>query len=394
VGKSSIKAATVKVLESAFAVDQSTADYNTELGLLCSVCRQRSGFESARRWRKAMVGATWNFLTDHENYDKLVVEMGVDGPGGMTDILWSFRPEIAIFTGVAPGHHGEGQFVDEQATFEEKAKLIRTMESGTAILNRDDEFCRRLENEELGADRIWYGRRPENQPVDSLPPGLYFDQLSSSRDGITAEVHVSSPTLPAASQTLFCPVLGEHHIYVLLPAILVGLALGLDLEQCCNALRSFSLPPGRLNLIPGIGSCMIIDSSWNASPLAMEAALKTLGDYPAGRRIAMLGSMLNLGDASEADHRGIGRITPRYAQMLVTVGPEARLIAEEAGTHGMPAHLIRSFDTPEEAGRHIEGIARRGDVILVKGSGPLRLNRVIKPLMRDPDQADRLLVRR
>jgi UDP-N-acetylmuramoyl-tripeptide--D-alanyl-D-alanine ligase len=389
IGKSSTKTATVKVLESRFSVDQSTAEYNTELSLFCSVFRQRSGFESVRRWRKAMVGATWNFLTDYKRYDKLVLEMGVAGPGDMSDTLRVFHPEIAIFTGVVPAHLGKGQFVDEQAIFEEKVQLIRTMRRGTAILNRDNRYSRQLEDEDLRADPLWYGRLPENRPVDSLPPGLYFDQLSSSRHGISAEVHVSAPSafpgLRAASHELSCPILGEHHIYILLPAILTGLVVGLDLEECCDALSTFSLPPGRLNLIPGIGSSTIIDSSWNASPRAVEAALETLGSYPSQRRIALLSCIMNLGEASESAHHGIGRLIPEYAQMLVTVGPEARWIADGARAHGMPAHAIRSFDTSEEAGLYLKDIIRRGDVVLVKGSGPRALSVAIGLLRRKPD---------
>jgi UDP-N-acetylmuramyl pentapeptide synthase len=409
IGKSSAKAATVTVLESKFSVDQSFPDYNSELGLLCSTFHQRAGFNSVRLWRRAMLGATWNFLSDHRRYEKLVLEMGVAGPSGMSQILKSFRPEIAVFTGIAPGHHGAREFADEQTTFEEKAKLVRRMRRGTAILNRDDPFCRSLESEDMAADRLWYGRRPEDRPLgsspgsfpgslpESLPPGLYFDQLSSSAKGITAQVHVSPsetyPELRAASHTLFCPILGEQHIYVLLPAILTGLVLGIDLQQCCSALSDFALPPGRLNLIPGVGSTTIIDSTWNASPRAVEAAIKTLGDYPAERRIALLGCIMNLGDVSESAHREAGRLVSRYADMLITVGPEARLIGEEASARGMPTHLISSFEAQQDATDYLKDIIRRGDVILVKGSSPLRLDRTVKSLMRDPDQADRLLVR-
>jgi UDP-N-acetylmuramoyl-tripeptide--D-alanyl-D-alanine ligase len=397
VGKSSVKTATVRVLESRFTVDQSFQDYNTDLGLLCSIFHQRFGFESAKLWRRALLGATWDFLVDHRRYEKLVLEMGVSGATGMSLILKTFRPEIAIFTGIAPGHHAEGQFADEEAAFEEKAKLIRSMERGTAILNRDDSFCRRLGEEELAAAQLWYGRLPEDRPLDSLPPGLYFDELSSSAEGITAKVHLTPgatfPELRAASHELTCPILGQQHIYVLLPAILTGLVQGIELQQCCGELSSFSLPPGRMSLLPGIRSSAIIDSTWNASPRAVEAALETLGNHPAARRIALLGCMMNLGDASESAHREVGRLVPHHADMLITVGPEARIIGEEAGAQGMPAESIRCFDSPQDAVDFLRDIIGRDDVILVKGSSPLHLERAIRSLLQDPGQADRLVVR-
>jgi UDP-N-acetylmuramyl pentapeptide synthase len=392
VGKSSTREAIVKVLESGFTVDPSTPDYNTRLGLLLSIYRQESGEGRWKAWLRAMAGATRHFLTDHTRYDRLVLEMGVNRPGDMTDTLRVFRPEIAIFTAVAPVHLAEGQFTDEQAIFEEKARLVRSIKHGTAILNRDDRYCRQLENEQLRANVLWYGRLPEDRPVESLPPGLYFDQMRSLSHGISAVVHVSgTDDLQAASYELFCPVLGGHHIYVLLPAILTGLVAGLDLEQSCEPLRDFQLPPGRMNRIPGINSSTIIDSSWNASPRTVEVALETLGDYPAQRRIALLGSMLELGDATESAHRATGRITPRFARMLITVGAEARQIAEGARTHGMAEQLIRSFDTPEEAGVYLKDVIREGDVLLVKGSRRISLERAIELFMRDPEQADQLL---
>lgn len=397
IGKSTATAAIVRVLESHFAVAPFIADYNTELGLLCSLFRQESGFGSMRRWLVAVIGATVNFFTDHRQYEKLVLEMAVSKPGDMTNILRLFHPEITILTGIGPAHLNRaiGQFADEEAVFKEKAKLIRTMERGTAILNYDDRFCRRLGDEDLKADRLWFGRLPESRRLDSLPPGIYFDRVRSAARGWTAEIHVSTPRafpkLEATSHTLSCPVLGEHHIYVILPAILTGLVVGLDLETCCEALGTLSLPRGRMNLVPGINSSEIIDSSWNASPMSVEAALKTLGSYPAQRRIALLGSMLNLGDANEATHRTIGEITPRYADMLISVGSEARVIAESARTHGMPEESIRCFDTAEEAGLYLKEIVRHGDVVLAKGSRPVLLERAIKSFMRDPDQASQLL---
>lgn len=398
IGKSSARSATVTILESRFSVFPSVPDYNGDLGLLCSIFRQEAGFESRKRWRIAMAGATWNLLTDHQRFEKLVLEMAVGRPDGMTDSLRVFRPEITVFTGVAPTHFDEGRFADEDAIFQEKAKLIRTMPHGTAILNRDDRYCRRLGAEDLKADVLWYGHLPASRPVESLPPGLYFEKLASSTDGITAELHLSSPgsfpDLRASSHPLSCPVLGQHHIYVLLPAILTALVTGFVLEQACNLLSTFSLPPGRMTAVPGIESSTILDSSWNASPRSIEAALETLGDYPARRRIALLGSMLQQGDASESIHRGIGRLTPRYADMLITVGYEARQIADGARDQRMPDERIHSFDTAEEAGLYLKESLRRGDVILAKGSRAVRLDHAVRAIMGDPDQADRLLVKR
>jgi UDP-N-acetylmuramyl pentapeptide synthase len=355
IGKSSTKEAVVRILEDEYAVDQSFAEYNTRLGLLLSVYRQESGEGSAKAWYRAMIGATRRFLTDRTRYELLVLEIGVSWPGGMRDTLRVFRPDIGIFTGVAPIHLDEGQFADEQAILGEKAELIRSMKGGTAILNRDNSYSRSLEHEPLRAEVLWYGRRPDERPITSLPPGLYFDNLHSSSRGISADVHVSGTgALRADSRTLHSPVLGEQHIYVLLPAILAGLVTGLTLERACAHLGSFRLPPGRMSLIPGINSCTILDSSRNSSPVAVQAALETLRKYPARRRIALICSMLDLGPRSESLHRDIGRRIPRCSDLLVTVGAEAELIADEARIQGMPESSIYYFETPVDAARYLK----------------------------------------
>jgi UDP-N-acetylmuramoyl-tripeptide--D-alanyl-D-alanine ligase len=349
-------------------------------------------YRSVKRWRKVELRATLRCFTDRTRYDFLVLEMGVDRPGGMADILRVFRPQMAILTGVVGVHLSEGQFADEEAIFEEKARLVRGLSHGAAILNRDDPFCRRLEGEPLNAELLWYGRLISG-PSKSLPPGLYFDCLRSSSAGITAKVHVRSAErgpLRAESREVFCPILGEHHIYVLLPAILAGLLSGLDLERSCEPLATFSLPKGRMDLVPGINSCTIINSAWNAAPPAVEAALDSLRACDARRRIALLGSMRELGDASEAAHREVGRVVSESADMLVTVGSEARSIAEEARACGLPDDAIRSFDVAEEAGHYLKGAVRPGDMVLVKGSRLVFLERAIGMFMEDPDGADHL----
>lgn len=398
-GKSSTTGAVVTVLESEFTVFQTIGDYNTELGLLCSLFHQKSGFGSIRRWLRVVIGATWNRLTDHSHYDKLVLEMAANAPGRMTETLTTFRPEIAVFTGVSRVHisPADGEYADEDGIFEEKSKLVRTMTGGVAVLNRDNSYSRRLEDEDLGADLLWYGRLPEDRPVESMPPGLYFDELRSSEAGITARVHVSpkgESVIPqSGSCTLSCPILGRHHIYSLLPAVLVGLVAGMDLEQACAALESHSLPPGRLNTIAGIDSSAIIDASWNASPQSVEAALETLAeDFPSRRRIALLGSMLNVGDDDGSIHRAIGETIPGRADLLITVGSEAEAFAEGAKAGGMPEDALRSFESAEDAGSYVRDILQEGDVVLAKGSRYVFLERAIRRFMAHPDQADRVLV--
>ncbi len=394
IGKTSSKKAIVEVLSSKFKVDQTSGNYNTDFGLMLSVLRQQSGGSSPLGWITSIAGAAHNFLTDNEKFDHLVLEMGVDKPGDMTDILKILTPDISIFTGVSPVHLNEEQYKDEQEIFKEKAKIVRTLKKGTAIINYDNQFTRQLEKEKLNCQTLWYGVLDKNTDLHQRPPGVYAAKIKSSHRGLTAHIHDNINPGNSHDRTITIPILGEQHIYIVLPAITIGLLHGMNLKEISTALQKFNLPPGRMNPLPGINRSTIIDSSYNASPATVESALKTLWSHQSQRKIAVLGTMNELGDHSERAHRDIGQIIPQYAQMLITVGDEAKYFAKEAATHGMPQHLIHSFKTAKEAGKYLQNTLRHDDVVLVKGSqNNVHLENCIKMIMLEPDRAGELLVR-
>jgi len=391
IGKTTTKAATVKILKSKFTVDESSGNYNTDFGLMLSILKQKSGNNSPIKWLKSIFSATTQTFLKKDNIQKLVLEMGVDKPGDMTDILKIVHPQISIITSIAPVHLAKGQFKDEEDILNEKAKLIRTMKKGHAILNHDSPLLQKLAQENLNCKTLFFGTIKENQNISSLPPGLYASNIKETINGLTATL-TQTPT--NQTEKLKSSILGPQHIYSLLPAIITGLLNKLSLKEACQELENFQLPPGRLNTIKGINNSTIIDSSYNASPETVKAALKTLWNLPSQRKIAVLGNMNELGKFSAQAHKTIGQIVPKQAQYLITIGDQAKLIAQEAATHGMPKHLIKAFNTAEEAGHHLKNIIRHDDLILVKGSqNNVFLERVIKIIMKEPEKAKDLLVR-
>jgi UDP-N-acetylmuramoyl-tripeptide--D-alanyl-D-alanine ligase len=154
------------------------------------------------------------------------------------------------------------------------------------------------------------------------------------------------------------------------------------------------MPKGRMNLLEGIKKSMIIDSSYNASPKTMLAALQVLWDFPSKRKIAVLGSMNELGEMSVRAHQELGKEVPKYAQVLVTVGGQARIIADTAKQNGMPGHLVFSFETADEAGDFLRDFVKAQDVLLFKGSqNNVWLEKAIKKVMLYPKRAKEILVR-
>jgi UDP-N-acetylmuramoyl-tripeptide--D-alanyl-D-alanine ligase len=191
-------------------------------------------------------------------------------------------------------------------------------------------------------------------------------------------------------------IIGEHSIYRASAAIAVALVFGMNLVEISSALRNVTMPPGRMRLIRGIKDTLIIDDSYNASPLAMRAALETLsriqiaGD---GERYAVIGDMLELGQQTQNSHREVGlRVGELGIDFLITVGEAMKDAAMAAKEAGMPENSIVSFNTAEEAGRFLQEKMQSGDIILVKGSRAMHMELVVREVMAEPEKAEELLV--
>jgi UDP-N-acetylmuramyl pentapeptide synthase len=153
-----------------------------------------------------------------------------------------------------------------------------------------------------------------------------------------------------------------------------------------------------MRIICGKNGAVIIDDSYNASPVAMRAALDTLKTIPATHRIAVLGDMLELGKYSDEEHKAVGTYAASFVSGLVVVGKRARLMAEAALLAGLPADRIRIFANSVEAGEALAREIGEGDVLLVKGSqgsgaNMVRMERATKQMMSDIADAKKLLVR-
>lgn len=383
VGKTSAKDAIYTVLKNKFSVKRSEKNFNTEFGVPLTILGQKSGFSSPKEWIKILIKSFFAIFKK-ENYKFLILEMGVDKPGDMDELLSIIHPNTAIITKINLIHSNPGQFYDRHAVFNEKKKLALKLENnGTAILNYDDEILREFGKNELHGKVLWFGTTPVSD--------LYINYLEQKKAGLGGEMVFHGKR----ARFLF-PILGKHHIYILLPAVMCGLINGLTLEECISELEEFSLPPGRMNLLPGINDSEIIDSSYNASPVSMAEALKVLGEFGGKdhRKIAVLGDMNELGSFSEREHRKIGQIVGKYADVLITVGEFAQLIAEEAGLHGISTENVITFSDAKKTGEFLKTYIKPRDVILVKGSqNKIRLENAIKEIMQNPEMAERVLVR-
>lgn len=382
VGKTSTKEAIYSVVSRHVAAYRNEKSYNTEFGLHLAILEQESGYSSPLKWLNALGRGAWStFKLKEPPYRELILEMGADKPGDIEYLLRHVRPHIGVLTAIQPAHLGERRFESTDEIFEEKSKLIYALpEDGWAILNADDERVFSLK-EKVRAKVLTFGM--------SAKADLRAKYVENGRDGLRFTLAYEDKTHAVHLSQL----LGEHQIYVILPAVAAGFLMGMSFREISEGLKAFRLPPGRMNRVEGLHGSLILDSSYNASPHSMMAALEVLRGMP-GRKIAALGSMNELGPHSEREHRRIGKIVPQVADFLVTVGREAEWIAEEALSHGLSSAFVMQFNSAKAAGEFLKNKLRRDDVVLVKGSqNNVRMEHLVREIMQHPEQAESLLVR-
>ena len=381
VGKTSTKEAIYTVLNTQFKVKQTKKSMNSDFGLLLTILDIESGFSSATKWSWFLLkGFIHSFMKDHSEI--LLLEMGVDKPGDMDFLLSVVKPDIAVVTSIAPVHLDEGQFKDLQHIFEEKSKLVHALtEEGIAVLNMDDEILEKFAGE-IGKKKVLgFGQNQTD---------FWASQVKQSLEGIDFILHHDNKRYD-----VHLNILGKYQTYTVLPAIICGVLLGMPIENAIFAALKYTLPPGRMSVIPGISESTILDSSYNSSPTALKEALKILADVgKEKRKIAVLGNMNELGSHSKLMHEEIGELVPLSADILLTVGSDAAVIAHKAIEKGMSEKAVFTFKTAIEAAEFFEEKVKKGDIILAKGSqNNVRLERFVKMLMENPNDARDLLVR-
>jgi len=377
IGKTSTKEAIYTVLKKKFNVHSSQKSFNTEFGLSLAVLQEEeSGFSSVRAWFKILKRV---FLTKKVVYQKIILEMGADSPGDLKKLIKIASPQISVITNVNPVHMNDEQFKNLDAIAKEKSTLIRYLpKAGVAILNYDDKRVRQMET---AAFKITYG-------IHS-PAMLMASNIKANTKDIKFLV-----TFKDQSENFVVPVIGKFQVYILLPAIAVGLQMGMKLYEIKEALKEFKLPAGRMNPIPGINKSQIIDASYNASPTTMETALDLLDSLKAKRKIAALGTMNELGESSYEAHIEAGIKASKVSDLLILVGKEGATYKKGAMKAGMPENKIYTFFDSIEAGQWLKNELDSGDLILIKGSQNLvRMERLVKAIMKEPLKAEYLLCR-
>lgn len=390
VGKSTTKKAVGTVLGHDFKVRWSPKNYNTEFGVPLTVLGLDAAGKSACKWSKNLMCGWRRAMFGEKNYpDTLVLEMAADHPGDIAKLVDIAKPDIGIVTAVGESHAEFLGSVEKIAR--EKAVLVEALDKdGVALLNRDDERVWQM-REKTEARVISFGFHDEAD-VRALPETVTHACWSEKGCGTHFKLAANGTTMPITIPGTF----GSPAIYAVLAAFAVGKERGMNMVRMSEALRSFVPPPGRLRHLPGIKKTTLIDDTYNSAPKSAMMALEILKSIPLqsadDKRFAVLGDMLELGKLSEEGHREVGRkVAELGIDYLVLVGERVGDTEKAALEAGMPQDRILHFSTNDEAGRFTQERMKQGDVVLVKGSRKMQMERVVKELMAEPLWAAELL---
>jgi UDP-N-acetylmuramoyl-tripeptide--D-alanyl-D-alanine ligase len=383
VGKSSAKEAIAAVLAPSFSIHASVKNYNTEIGVPLTLINAKNQERSFFGWLAIFLKGIILIIFKNKNYPKIIIlEMAADHPGDIKYLVDLTHPQLGVLTAVAPTHLEF--FGDLEKVAAEKGYLITNLKKDSwAILNNDDERVIGF-RKKTHARVLSYGLN-NNSEVSAT--NIYIDKKDG---GINLSLNYEGKTVPISLPHF----LGKPIIYSVLAAATVGLAKGLSLEQIKNGLKSFQALPGRLNFLSGIKNTKIIDDTYNSSPLAVKAALEILSHLDcAGNKYAVLGDMLELGNYTHIAHQEIGEEVVRLGiDYLICVGERSIDTARSAENYGMNANHIFTFDNSKAAGSFIQDRIKEGDLLLVKGSRGVKMEKIVKEIMAEPLRAKELLV--
>lgn len=394
VGKTSTKDAVAAVISYSLGADnvrKSEKSFNSEIGLPLAILGLENAWSSASGWLKNIKDGFLIALfgSRHGFPEWLVLEVGADHPGDIEGVAKWLHPDIVVLTRMADVPVHVEFFDGVEDVLREKMSLARALKpGGTIVVNADDDrFMEAVRD--IDAAKISYGAAKDATIVMKESEIVYTGEPLPLPIG----QYVVLKTGEVEKKVELKFALGDHMMYAFAAAAGVAKALGID-AAVPDAFNGFKSPNGRMRMLKGVNSCAIIDDTYNSSPLACAEALKTLANMTVrGKKIAVLGDMKELGANAEKAHRDIGRSAAGVVHTLVTVGDLARSIAAGAKDAGLTAERIASFDDSNAAAAAVADMARAGDVILVKGSQSMRMERVSKALLAHPDKALELLVR-
>ncbi len=389
VGKTGTKDAIFAALSRRLHVRKSEKSMNSDFGVPLTILGLHSGWRNPFKWMWNL-GSGLIFAIAGKMYPKwLVLEVGADRPGDIRRIAKWVRPDIVVLTHV-PEIPVHVEFFDSpQAVVEEKRSLVEYLRPGGTLVVNGDDLLLKDGLAKFAGERVSFGLEEYNDFFGS-DVLISYDEAGNP-EGMKFQLNYVGAITPVVVHG----TLGLPRVYSALAAIATAKVAGVSIDEAIEGLRNWEPSPGRMRVVPGIKGSVIIDDTYNSSPAAVFAALDTLSDIQAKRKIAVLGDMLELGKYAADAHRQVGARAEQCTDILWTVGIRSRATGEAALDAGMKDKNVREYEFGESqrAGKELESVLKPGDVVLIKGSQSLRMERAVLEIMAEPQKAGELLVR-
>ncbi len=390
IGKTSTKDGLFTMLTEFVHVRKSQKSFNSDTGVPLSILGLPNAWTNPVLWVWNLIrGASQIIYTQYPKW--LVLEVGADKPNDIRDVAKWLKPNIVVITKFPEIMAHIEFFESRDAVINEKASLAEALsKDGLLILNADDADVLALRNRVL-CRTLTYGVSKE-ATVRLVSKELLYAPRDGAvfPSGIKLEVDVAGTHVTL----MIDGALGDSHSMVVLASLALAYGRNFDIFRAARALERYATPPGRLSLIDGRNQSLIIDDTYNSSP---EAAIHALGILKSlktkGRKIAVLGDMLELGKLAVEAHKGVGKVAADSVDMLITVGIRATHIAENAFMFGLGKDKVIEARDAYQAGEIVREMLSIGDIVLVKASQGIRLERTVEMLMAKPEEAKERLVR-
>ncbi len=391
VGKTVSREAIYLVLSKKFFVRKNEKSFTAELGVPLTILGCPAGEITPIQLIKNVLLGLKLLLYKNKYPDWLILEIDGDKPGDLSIVSSLLPIDILVMTaiGAVPSHVEAFHDIDG-FLLEEKTIINKVKRNGVIIYNTDDTQVSNLLLEtdlrkvscgtDIGSSvrgsdyKIFYS----GDKKASVPAGMFFEIMSKQ------EMH----------QVTIMGSIGIHNEYASLLAFAVGLEFKIDAKEICTSLCKYKNLPGRMSLISGIKDTMIIDDSYNSSPTAMSQAISAFEKIKSrGKKIAVLGDMLELGKYSAEEHRKLAGLLKDKVSNVICLGLRMQKLGEELVDIGFNQSNVISVGSSEEAGKELQRILEAGDIVLIKGSQAMRMEKIVEEVMRHPEDREKLLVR-
>lgn len=317
------------------------------------------------------IGLPMSLLKLNASHDIAVLELGTSRFGEIEYLTGVCQPNIGLITNIGPAHLE--YFKDLEGVFSEKSALLKNLNSPfIVVLNEDDQYLKRIVSKESNNPFV-LGFSLNNDKAD-----FFAKNIKASTKGMSFLINSNSGVSNRLEFSL--NTLGYYNVYHAQAAYIIGRIFGMEPKDISARLADFSFPRSRLNFVR-FNNARFVDDTYNSNPLSLKQALRTIANIKAkGRKIFIMGDMLELGNSKERFHSQAGRDAAKVCDTLITVGKLAKLTADSARDYGLDAKNIFVCDSAAQAGETLFNkiSPNKEDIVLVKGSRGMKMEEIFK----------------